>query len=193
MKLAVAAALLVQCAALEVPLYGRRALLSSTATVAIAGCAPRAVAAQRGAEDAYATQTFQETVCTRRTPLGACAEQGVRQVKNGAESAAPTSVPENYDSDLIRTLRERTAANADANAQQVKEITTRNGLGGTFGPFSNEASVMRQDGSFEVISVGRLERLKDAKKVVQNKNGLDTFIEGFDPAAPEKKSGWFGF
>lgn len=181
-------------AALEVPHALTRRSLLGAAAVAAGGCGRAASAAQRGAEDAYAMQPFGETVCVRRTALGACAEQGTRAAAPVAEPAAPTSVPENYESELIARLREKTAANAEANALQVRELTLRNGMAGTFGPFSSEVSVMRRDGSFDVISVARFDRLKDAKKIVTNKNGLATFVEGFDPEAPEKKSGgWFGF
>ena len=102
--------------------------------------------------------------------------------------------PEDYDSELIRRLRQKTADNAEVNAREVKEKTLRNGLAGTFGPFSSEAPIMRPDGEFDIVSLERFDRLKDAGKLTVSKTGLDTYIEGFDPKTfGEKKGGFFGF
>ena len=42
------------------------------------------------------------------------------------------------------------------------------------------------------LPLARYDRLKDQKKIVTNKNGLDAFIPGFDPTAPEPKQKLFG-
>lgn len=186
-------------AALDV---SRRALLRSSAAMAAGAIGTSsASAALRGGEDAYATQVFDANVCTKRTPLGACSEQGAMVDKVKPEEAKATApggalmAPEDYESsELIRRLRQKTADNAEANAREVKEKTLKNGLAGTFGPFSSEAPIMRPDGEFDIVSLERFDRLKDAGKLTVSKTGLDTYIEGFDPTTfGAKKGGFFGF
>jgi len=72
-----------------------------------------------------------------------------------------------------------------ANAREVREKTLKNGMAGSFGPFSKEAAVMKADGSFEIVSIFKLEKWKDSGKVVVSKSGLDTWAPGFDAAAAE--------
>ena len=98
----------------------------------------------------WQTQRFEELVCVKRTPLGACAqfENGV-DPKAAAVQVAPRQLqiePE-PESDLIRLLKARTEANAAANAREVQEKTIKNSLPGTYGPFSKEAPVMKTDGA----------------------------------------------
>jgi len=164
----------------------RTLLLGITAWQAHSGMVP-ASAAQRGAEDAYAPQRFDDTfICVKRTPLGACAEQGKSTGKAAppavlAPTPVATAAPE--ESELIRGLLARSAENAEANEREVREKTLKNGLGGQFGPFSKDAPVMKPDGSFEIIRISALERYKDKKWIIKGENGLDGWVTGFDAAA----------
>jgi hypothetical protein len=47
---------------------------------------------------------------------------------------------------------------------------------------------MRQDGSFEVVPLRRYDQLKDRGKIQQTATGLDQYVKGFDPDAPEPKA-----
>ena len=60
-----------------------------------------------------------------------------------------------------------------ANARVVSDITTKNGLGANFGPFSNDGPVIKADGSTEILTKKRIEKLRDRGLVVQNKVGLE--------------------
>ena len=167
----------------------RRALLVSLAAWQAQDHSQAARAAIRGAEDAYATQRFEQSaVCTRRTPLGACATTGqesvpvesarpVVQRDTPVVVAAPAKEPE---SELIRALLAKTEANAEKNAREVQEKTIKNGLGGQFGPFAKEAPVMKADGSFDIIPLYKYDKFKDQKKIVLSKNGLDMWAPGWD-------------
>lgn len=53
-------------------------------------------------------------------------------------------------------------------------------------------SLYVHSGDFIDLPLARYDRLKDQKKIVTNKNGLDVFVPGFDPAAPEPKQKLFG-
>ena len=155
--------------------------------------APACHAAQRGAEDPYATQYFKDTICQERTLLGACkraesAASAVAAAPTGAtRTAAPTvlKAPEEEQSELVKRLLAKTAANEEANAQLVKEKTVANGLSGVYGPFAKSVPIMRADGTFMDISFPRYDKLKDKGKIVRTATGLDAFAAGFDPDAPE--------
>ena len=141
-------------------------------------------------------QRFDDTfICVKRTPLGACAEQGKSAGKAPAPAVlapAPVAAAASEESELIRGLLARSAENAEANAREVREKTLKNGLGGQFGPFSKDAPVMKPDGSFEIIRISALERYKDKKWIVKGENGLDGWVQGFDTAtavAEEAKKG----
>ena len=53
-------------------------------------------------------------------------------------------------------------------------------------------SPAHHSGDFMDLPLARYDRLKDQKKIVTNKNGLDVFVPGFDPTAPEPKQKMFG-
>lgn len=151
----------------------------------------------RGAEDAYATQRFEEGVCQRRTALGACAEQskstgGQRGITSPFPdvAAAPKQLtaPEEPESELIKNLLARSEANKEKNAREVQEKTIKNGMDGQFGPFAKNAPVMKADGSFDIIPLAKYDKYKDKKKIVVSKTGLDTWVEGFDYAAAEEEA-----
>ena len=169
----------------------RRVLLSRSAAAAVTQLSMPALAAQRGAEPAYQNQAFSDEVCTRRTPLGACAESRPEREAAAAplNILQPTPEPE---SDLVRSLLQKTADNADANAQLVKEKTIKAGQAGQFGPFANEAPIMREDGSFDTVSLKRYDKLKDRGKLTKTATGLDRYVKGFDPDAPEPKEKFLG-
>ena len=139
-----------------------------------------ASAAQRGAEDPYATQIFEDSVCSQRTLLGACKEVAARDRKAERASAARVTTlqaPTEPESELVKRLLERSAANADANARLVKEKTVAAGLSGTYGPFAKAVPIMRADGNFEEISFARYDKLKDKGKIVKTPTGLDACAE----------------
>ena len=96
------------------------------------------------------------------------------------------------ESELVTRLLKRSADNKEANDREVLEKTMKAGMPGTFGPFAKTAPVMRVDGSFDIISIPRLEKLKDRGKITQTKTGLDQYIAGFDPDAPEPKQKFLG-
>jgi len=174
----------------------RRAACHTAASAIL--CSPAlmplpARAAQRGAEDPYAMQVFDSQVCVKRSPLGACAEFAAPDRSKEKTRYRQLQAEPEEESELISSLRKRSAENADKNAQEVREKTLKAGMGGTFGPFANNAPVMRADGSFDIIPLGRFDRLRDQKKIVQNKNGLDVYAPGFDPDAKEpEKKGFLG-
>ena len=89
-------------------------------------------------------------------------------------------------------MLKRTAENREANEREVREKTVKANLPGVFGPFSSEASIMRADGSFDVVSLRRYDKLKDRGKITQTKTGLDAYVAGFDPDAPEPKQKFLG-
>ena len=183
-------------------LYTRRVIVSRAAAAAAASAAmpglQAATAAQRGAENAYQTQTFGTEVCVKRTAMGACAETA----REGATGEAPTKpeatrvkvlqIEEEPQSELVKSLLKKTADNAEANAREVKEKTIKANQPGQFGPFANTAPIMREDGSFDVVSLGKFQRLKDRGKITQTATGLDTYVKGFDPDIPEPKQKLFG-
>ena len=177
---------------------GRRGFLQQLAAASAAAVGPAAArAAQKGAEDPYATQPFEQNgVCLRRTPLGACADYeaggggGAAQKPNRIMTAPPEV---GMDSEVVQRLLQRTADNKEANDRLVLEKTIKAGLGGTYGPFAKEAPVMRTDGSFTAIPLARYDRLKNQNKIkVSTKTGLDYFVPGFDPDAPEPKQKFLG-
>ena len=151
---------------------------------------PTAIAAQRGAEDAYQMQTFDSRPCAKRSPLGSCLELGSAGAPAAGVAMEQPRVAQPLESepesDLIRQLKARSAENAEANALAVKQRTLANGLGGAFGPFSSDAPVFKADGDMEVISIAKLEQFKDKGYVVKNVNGLDAYAPGFDPVAYAK-------
>ena len=51
---------------------------------------------------------------------------------------------------------------------------------------------MRADGSFDSVSIGKFERLKDRGVITKTATGLDTYVAGFDPDAPEPKQKFLG-
>ena len=169
----------------------RRVILSRSAAAAVTTLSLPALAAQRGAEPAYQNQAFSDEVCTRRTPLGACAESKPER----EEAPPPLNVLQPVaepQSDLVRSLLKKTADNADANAQLVREKTIKAGQPGQFGPFAKEAPVMREDGSFDSIPLRRYDKLKDKGKLEKTATGLDRYVKGFDPDAPEPKEKFLG-
>ena len=177
-----------------VGLSTRRAVLSHAVAAAAVSLPPLAAdAAQRGAENAYQTQTFGSEVCVRRTPLGACAETAPGQRE--APAQAPLKVlkmePE-PESELVKRLLQKSEVNKEANERLVLEKTIKAGQAGQFGPFSNEAPIMRQDGTFDVVSVRRFDKLKDRGKLTKTATGLDQYVAGFDPDAVEPKSKFLG-
>ena len=138
----------------------------------------------------------------RRTPLGACAEQGRRPATEGSAGAlkllaAPTGPDIEPDglpsSDYINQLRQRTRENKEKNDREVLEKTVKASLPGGYGPLATAAPVMLADGSFEDVPLALYNRLKDGGKIVKSRTGLDTFVEGFDSKqAAEQQRGWFG-
>ena len=181
---------LTTCAALKADTLGRRVALQrmGAAVVAVRTALP-ASAAQKGAEDAYATQAFDQTaICQRRTMLGACAEVS-KEKRTATTSAllpqrvlqAPATEP---DSELVRTLLKRTAENRETNDRLVLEKTIANGMAGTYGPLANTAPIMRKDGSFEVVPLRRYDELKDKGNIYKTATGLDAYVATFDPDAP---------
>jgi hypothetical protein len=177
------------------PPIDRRAVLRGTAAAALAPAllpalpvAP-AVAAQRGAEDPYAMQLFeQSSVCRRRTLLGACAEGGTgRTVEDDAPPKLLQATPDTFgdDSPLVQRLLQRTAENAEANDRLVRDKTVKAALPGTYGPFATKAPVQRRDGSFDELPFAKYDRLKDRGFIERSPVGLDRYVEGFDPDAPE--------
>lgn len=173
--------------------------MQRTAAAAI-GLQPAAsLAAQRGAEDPYATQYFdQSSVCSERTLLGACKQVEKAAKPAGALNPSAVSTPssaamvETEESELVKRLLAKTAQNAEQNARLVKEKTVAAGISGTYGPFASTAPVMRVDGSFDAIPLARFDRLKDKGKIVRTTTGLDAYVSNFDPDAPEPKSKLFG-
>jgi len=138
-------------------------------------------------------QVFDSQVCVKRSPLGACAEFAAPDRSKGTAPLRQLQAEPEEQSELIQSLRRRSAENADKNAQEVREKTLAAGMSGTFGPFAKDAPVMRADGSFDIVPLARYDRLKDQKKIVQNKNGLDVYVVGFDPDAKEpERKGFFG-
>ena len=89
------------------------------------------------------------------------------------------------DSAIVQSLLKKTADNAEKNAQLVKEKTIKADQGATFGPFAKDAPIMRADGSFDVVPLAKYDRLKDRGKITQTATGLDKYVAGFDPDAPE--------
>jgi hypothetical protein len=180
--------------ALQPQSMGRRAAVQGAAAAAAIYSRSPCSAAQRGAEDPYATQRFeQSTVCIRRTLLGACAETEIASVPNveaaprqqlPAPSAATTE-SEFVDSPLVQSMLQRTKDNADVNSRIVKEKTLAAGMSGVYGPFSKDAAIMRSDGSFDVVPLKRYDELKDKGRLTRTKTGLDAYVPGFDPDAPE--------
>lgn len=155
-----------------------------------------AFAAQRGAEPAYQNQAFDDgEVCVRRTPLGACAETARGRDLPKPASPPPMKVlqvaPE-AESELVRSLLKKTADNAESNAQLVKEKTIKAGQPGVYGPFAKEAPIMRRDGNFDSVPLAKYDRLKDRGKLTKTATGLDVYVEGFDPDAPEPKQKFLG-
>ena len=142
------------------------------------------LAPQRGAEDAYKTQTFSSDVCTKRALNGAC-------VETGKASAAPSAAPKllqmqpEEQSDYVKSLIQKSADNKEANDRLVKEKTIKADEGATFGPFAKNAPIMRADGTFDVVPLGRYKKLDNKGKITKTKTGLDMYIPGFDPDAPE--------
>ena len=179
----------------------RRAVLTHAAAAAAVTQLPPLVAhaAQRGAENAYKTQAFEDEVCTQRTPLGACkdtakaksGDAGAQRYEVLTESRVPGFVAEEQ-SDLVTNLLQKSADNKDANDRLVLEKTIKAGQPGQYGPFASKAPVMRQDGSFDVVSLRRFDQLKDRGKLTKSASGLDVYVKGFDPDAPEPKSKLFG-
>ena len=143
------------------------------------------------AEDAYKNQPFDDRPCVRRTALGACAEQGAAPPGEEQQAAAPAPparvvMPqEEAESELVRTLRKRTAENAAANAREVQLRTLTNGMGAQFGPFSSDAPILKPNGDFDVVSVSTLEALK-GRGVIVKRRGLDAYADGFDPATTDE-------
>lgn len=190
-----------------VSVVSRRVLLVSLAAWQAQDHSQAARAAIRGAEDAYATQRFEQSaVCTRRTPLGACATTGLQSVpvdpaaQPGVQREVPPPVfvapAKEPESELVRALLAKTEANKEKNAREVQLTTIKNGLGGQFGPFSKEAPVMKADGNFDIIPLYKYDRFKDQKKIVLGKSGLDMWAPGWDfekasVEAPKKFLGLF--
>ena len=86
-------------------------------------------------------------------------------------SAARAAGAEQEESDYIRQLRERSLANADANAAFVREKSLANGLSGAFGPFSSTTAVMKADGSLKILPISKYERLKDRGLIITAPSG----------------------
>lgn len=143
-----------------------------------------AESAQRGAEDAYATQVFDNSICTERTALGAC--KGSAKPDRAAPSTFKTlQVEAEPESELVKNLLAKSAENAEINQRIVREKTVAAGLSGTYGPFAKTVPIMRSDGNFEDISFARYDKLKDRGKIYKTATGLDAYVAGFDPDAPE--------
>ena len=96
---------------------------SAAASAGVAGV-QNAAAAQRGAEDAYATQVFDATVCVKRTALGACAEQGglVKVAEEAAPEVAAAEQDEERQHRVERQAREDQAEQVQAPAAEVRAI-----------------------------------------------------------------------
>lgn len=178
---------------------GRRVAIkqAAAATVALATVCPVAAAPQRGAEDPYKMQLFDnKAVCARRTLLGACKEEGRGGSSGGGSDGGAEAVPApkvlsaataEPESELVQKLLARTKENADENARVVREKTLAAGMSGSYGPLATSVPVMRTDGSFDEISFSRFDKLKDRGNIVRSKTGLDVYIKGFNPDTPEPK------
>ena len=178
------------CGTASAARLSRRMVLGHTC-LALSARPASCLAAQRGAEDPYAVQMFdQNAVCTERTPLGACKQSvtPTRSVPSQPPAPLTTLKPAaEPESELVTRLLERSAQNKEANDRLVKEKTLKAGLSGSYGPFATTTPVMRTDGSFDSISFARYDRLKDKGKIVKTKTGLDAYAPDFDPDAPEPK------
>ena len=172
----------------------RRAVLSHAAAAAAVTTLPplAAHAAQRGAEPAYQNQAFGDEVCVRRTPLGACAETAKGGRAAGDAPLKVLQIEAEPESELVKRLLQKTEENKDSNARLVLEKTIKAGQSGQYGPFASEAPIMRQDGTFDVVSIRRFEKLKDRGKLTKSATGLDQYVKGFDPDAPEAKEKFLG-
>ena len=101
----------------RLPPLSRRGALAASCAAAL----PPALAnaEQRGAEDPYAIQRFGSTVCTRRSPLGACQEEA--PASSVEAPAAPTLrvLPIDKqgveDNAYIQSLLKRSEENKEAN------------------------------------------------------------------------------
>lgn len=171
----------------------RRALANVAAAAAASSsaaiCSRPAVAAQRGAENPYANQLFDDVACTKRSLLGSCQDFGAPSTPGAQPPVAFKQLQQQpdpaMDSAIVQSLLKKTADNAEKNAQLVKEKTIKADQGATFGPFAKDAPIMRADGSFDVVPLAKYDRLKDRGKITQTATGLDKYVAGFDPDAPE--------
>ena len=187
------------------PRVGRREIASLAAGFALLTADSRAALAagtmsdirtdaERGAEPAYKMQPFADTVCVERTPLGACREYGAvpgAPAKPPVERVDPSQLggakdvrlrcegtcPE--DSELIQYLKKKSDINREANDRETMEKTVKANLAGTFGPFSSEGAVMKENGEFDILPKNAIEKLRDRGYVVTSKTGLDAWKPGF--------------
>lgn len=133
--------------------------------------------------------------------MGACQEVGkptraadaapmqLSQREPGSVRALPADPAGDIttESEIVKRLLQQTADNAEANARLVKEKTIKANEGAQFGPFAKDAPIMRADGSFDAVPLAKFDRLKDKGKLTKTKTGLDRYVDGFDPDAPEPK------
>ena len=58
-------------------------------------------------------------------------------------------------------------------------------------PLAQQSTILTfgADGSFDIVKLAKYDRLKDKKKIYKTKTGLDAYVPGFDPDAPEPKNG----
>ena len=180
-------------------ILARAAAAATSATTLLPAFAEGRVE-QRGAEYAYKNQAFGDEVCVSRALNGACQQTAPDRGESPEEKERKLKVLQidrsdlqiSEESDLVKRLKQKTLENAEANAREVKEKTIKAGQAGVYGPFSNEAPIMRADGSFDSVSIGKFERLKDRGVITKTATGLDTYVAGFDPDAPEPKQKFLG-
>jgi len=120
---------------------------------------------------------------SRREAFKQQAQTGVALAALAAMTPQSARADTGQESALISSLLARSKENEEKNARAVRDETIKNGLGGQFGPFSKDASVMKPDGTFEMIRISALERYKDNKWIVTGRAGLDEWVPGYDAAA----------
>lgn len=165
--------------AMNVP-EGRRAFIASAATLA---------ASMLTVAPAYGTY------CIKRTPLGACTDTApgeapwlVKPVYNITRSEDFTGM-ERFEGNpdgqaLVAKLKARAEQNKVANERAIKEKTLKAGLAGKYGPFSTERPIVRwvdEELVLDTVTYPEFDRLNRAGVLTKTPQGLDTYVEGFDP------------
>lgn len=118
-------------------------------------------------------------VCVERNLNGSCKKFGTSETSAQEMStvAKNTAISEEPESELMTTLKRRTAENKARNDEEVATKTFANGQAGEFGIFSRYVPVKHMDtGRFELILVSELDQMKKAGLVV-NRGGTEYFTD----------------